>query len=59
MITLSTVDTHCENAIKHGDYPEHLWEFTPEDLVGFFEPYCENVKFELVGDYQMIYARKK
>lgn len=55
-IALSTVDTRCENAIKHGDYPEHLWEFDPEDLIKFFEPYGD-VEYTTVGDYHFIYCR--
>ena len=56
-IALSTVDTRCENAIKHGDYPEHLWEFEPEDLVEFFKPYGD-VEYTTVGDYHFIYCRQ-
>lgn len=55
-IALSTVDTRSENAIKHGDYPEHLWEFEPEDLVEFFKPYGD-VEYTTVGDYHFIYCR--
>jgi len=57
IITLSTVDTTSENAIKHGDYPEHLWSFDPEDLVGFFSPYGDT-EFSTVGDYQFIVCKK-
>jgi len=56
-ISLSTVNTHSANAIKHGDYPEHLWEFEPEDLIKFFEPYGR-AKYETVGDYHFIYCKK-
>jgi len=55
-VALSTVDTRSENAIKHGDYPEHLWEFEPEDLVEFFKPYGE-VEYTTVGDYHFVYCR--
>jgi ubiquinone/menaquinone biosynthesis C-methylase UbiE len=51
-VAISTVDTECENAKKHGDYPEHLWEFTKEDLLKFFP----NGKYETVGDYHFIYS---
>ena len=50
-ITLSTVDTECENAIAHGDYPEHLWEFTPRDLQSMFGP---GAKYTTVGDYHFL-----
>lgn len=56
VVALSTVDTRCENAIKHGDYPEHLWEFEPKDLIEFFLPYGE-VEYTTVGDYHFIYCR--
>jgi len=46
-VAISTVDTKCENAIKHGDYPEHIWEFEIEDL----EKYG---KYEQCGDYHMV-----
>lgn len=55
-IALSTVDTNCENAVKHGEYIEHLWEFTPEDLISFFKPYG-NTQYRVVGDYHFIYCR--
>lgn len=54
-VTISTVNPHCENAIKHGDYPEHLWEFTPDELVEFFAP---RASFKYVGDYMFIERRK-
>lgn len=57
-VALSTVDTNSENAKKHGDYAEHLWEFTPEDLIGFFEPFGET-QYLTVGDYHFIYCKKK
>lgn len=57
-VALSTVDTECENAKKHGEYPEHLWEFTSLDLLSFFSPYGK-ASYELVGDYHFIYLQKK
>lgn len=56
MLSLSTVNPHCENA-KNRDYPEHLWEFTPEELVGFFLSFGET-RYEVVGDYHFIYCKK-
>lgn len=58
-VALSTVDTKSENAIKHGDYIEHLWEFEESDLIDFFKPFCSDVEFCYVGDYMMIYAITK
>lgn len=56
-ISLSTVDTHCENAIKHGPYPEHIFEFEPKDLIDMFKPYG-NPRFEQVGDYYVLHTHK-
>lgn len=56
-VCISTVNTKSENAIKHGDYPEHLWEFEPEDLISFFKPYGDTT-YEVCGDYHMIYCKK-
>ncbi len=52
-LAISTVDTQCEDAIRHGDYPEHLWSFDPEDLLKYFSPFGK-AEFRTVGDYQMI-----
>lgn len=56
-IVISTVDTNCPDAIAHGDYPEHLWEFTPDDLIGMFSGFGET-EYRVVGDYHFIYCRK-
>lgn len=55
-IVLSTVNNHCENA-KKLEYPEHIWEFTPGDLLGFFEPFGK-AEYKVVGDYHFIYFEK-
>jgi SAM-dependent methyltransferase len=55
-VTLSTVDTNCENAKKR-EYPEHIWEYTPEDLIAFFSPHGVTT-YEVVGDYHFIYSIK-
>lgn len=56
LISLGTVDTNCSNARKL-EYPEHLWEFTPDDLIGFFKPFG-NTQYTTVGDYHFIYCKK-
>ena len=56
-ITLSTVDTNCANAIKHGPYPEHTWEFEPLDLALMFAQYGES-KHSYVGDYHFIECKR-
>ena len=55
-VTLSTVDTHCENAKLHGEYPEHIWEFEPKDLLDFFG---SGATYTTVGDYHFIDCVKK
>ena len=55
-ITLSSVDTECENAKKR-NYPEHLWEFEPIDLVLMFAPYGET-KHSYVGDYHFVECKR-
>lgn len=54
-VTLSTVNTKCINAINHGEYVEHLWEFEPEDLL---EMFGDGAEFSYVGDYQFIFYGK-
>lgn len=56
-ISLSTVDTTSEDAIKHGEYPEHLWSFEDKDLIEMFSVYGF-VDFLICGDYQVIHCRK-
>ena len=52
-LVISTVNPDCEDAIKHGDYPEHLWSFTRQELIDLFSPYGRT-KYRLIGDYHMI-----
>lgn len=56
-ITLSTVNTQSANAIRHGPYPEHTWEFEPADLVDMFAPFGKTVH-SYVGDYHFIECQK-
>ena len=59
IVTLSTVDTKCDNAIAHGDYPEHIWEFEIEDLEKLFnKAKFKSVLSSYVGDYLFIEAVK-
>lgn len=53
-VALSTVDTKCPNALKR-EYPEHLWEFEPTELLGFFSPWG-TATYEVVGNYHFIYV---
>lgn len=56
-LTISTVDTKSENA-KKKDYPEHLWEFTPRDLLEMFNKVGEAEHYYL-GDYHIVNCRVK
>jgi len=56
-LVISTLDDTCEAAQAHGDYPEHLWSFTPDELLAYFKPYG-NPSYKTVGHYHMIYCRK-
>lgn len=53
----STVNPECEDAKRHGDYPEHLWQFEPAELVAMFSQYGPTAYRE-VGDYHFIETRK-
>lgn len=57
-ITLTTVDTESEAAKLHGVYPEHIWEFTANDLVKLFKPYGET-NHSLVGNYHFVECNTK
>jgi 2-polyprenyl-3-methyl-5-hydroxy-6-metoxy-1,4-benzoquinol methylase len=56
-MVISTVDTHCGNAIKHGPYPEHIWEFEPVDLIDLFAPHGDP-HYEVFGDYHVIECKR-
>lgn len=54
-VTMSTVNPNCQNAQKHGEYPEHLWEFHPHELVAMFDP---GALYKRVGDYHFVERKK-
>lgn len=56
-IIISTLIAECDAAIAHGDYPEHLWSFTPADLIGFFSPYGPT-RYWAVGHYHFVEMKK-
>lgn len=56
-MVISTVNTKCPNAIAHCDYPEHVWEFEPEDLIRMFAPFGKPYYF-LLGDYHMLECQR-
>lgn len=55
-LTISTVNTVSDNAIKHGEYPEHLWEFEPNDLLEMFNKVGE-AEHHYFGDYHIVNCR--
>lgn len=57
-VTVSTVNTKSANAIRHGPYPEHMWEFTSGELIDMFSPFGKT-GYEMVGDYHCIFCNRK
>lgn len=53
----SSFDDRSPAAAVHGDYPEHLWGFDPEELIALFQPYGQT-DYVRVGDYHGIQCRK-
>jgi SAM-dependent methyltransferase len=56
-VIIGTLNDKCDAAIAHGEYPEHLWSFTPDDLVGFLAPYGSTTYWE-VGHYHFVACLK-
>ena len=56
-VIIGTLNDKCDAAIAHGEYPEHLWSFTPDDLVGFLTPYGSTTYWE-VGHYHFVQCSK-
>jgi len=56
MMIISTVDPDCEDS-KGKEYPEHIWQFTPEDLINLFKPYGEP-QYRRVRNYDCIFCRR-
>lgn len=56
-LVISTLNTRCKKAKQH-EYPEHIWDFTPEDLIKLFKPFGIT-QYKLVGNYHVIYCQKK
>lgn len=56
MIIIGTVDTESEDA-KKIIYPEHVWEFTSEDLIDLLSPYGKT-RYKVVGNYHFVYCHK-
>lgn len=56
-LMISTLDPD-HPGIDQREYPEHLWKFAPEDLIGFFTKYGKTKYFK-VGPYHFIHCVKK
>jgi 2-polyprenyl-3-methyl-5-hydroxy-6-metoxy-1,4-benzoquinol methylase len=56
-IIISTLIAECDAAIRHGDYPEHLWAFTPAELIAAFET-IGPTEYRTVGDYHIVSCKK-
>lgn len=53
-LTVSTVDMRCDDAIRNGVvYPEHVWEFTPDSLLGLFT-WCGDAYYWRYGNFHMV-----
>lgn len=56
LLIIGTVDPHCEDG-KHLEYPEHLWEFTPAELVELLSMHGA-ATYRRVGNYDYVYCIK-
>jgi len=54
-LVISTVNTNSLDAKKR-EYPEHLWEFEPSDLMTLFMPYGKT-EYATVGNYHLIFCQ--
>lgn len=52
-VIIGTLNDKCDAAIAHGEYPEHIWSFTPDDLVGFLAQFGSTTYWE-VGHYHFV-----
>jgi ubiquinone/menaquinone biosynthesis C-methylase UbiE len=55
-IIIGTVDPDCQDS-QGIEYPEHLWQFTPEDLVDLLSKYGPT-KYERIGNYDHVVCQK-
>lgn len=59
LIIIGTVDPNCEDSIRNKvEYPEHLWQFMPNDLWTLVAPYGD-AHYKRVGNYDFVYCQKK
>lgn len=55
-MVISTLDPN-HPGIEHREYPEHLWEFTPEDLTTLFMEYGIT-SYSKIGPYHFILCKR-
>jgi ubiquinone/menaquinone biosynthesis C-methylase UbiE len=62
-IVIGTVDPHCSDSVRNGCvYPEHLWEFTSDDLIALLLPHSAlgtMPRYWRVGNYDFVRAERR
>jgi ubiquinone/menaquinone biosynthesis C-methylase UbiE len=59
-LIIGTVDPECEDSIRNRvEYPEHLWQFTKDDLCEMVSKVCRYAAYARVGNYDFVYGRVK
>lgn len=56
-ISISVLNASSPGAIVHGDYPEHLYEIEPGELLGYLAA-IGLAEYEPVGNYHIFHCRK-
>jgi ubiquinone/menaquinone biosynthesis C-methylase UbiE len=57
-LIIGTVDPECEDS--HGiEYPEHLWQFTPDELRDLVGEVCSISEYYRVGNYDFVLGMGK
>lgn len=57
LMIISTVDPDCEDS-RGVKYPEHIYQFTKEDLLEMFSQYGKST-YKRVGNYDCIFSRRR
>lgn len=55
-LSCSTLDMSSEAAQAHGDYPEHIFSFTGDDLIALFSP-VGRAEHRQVGNYHIVHCQ--
>lgn len=56
LMLISTVDPDCEDS-KGIEYPEHIWQFTKDDLLDLFKGYGQS-EYSRIGNYDCVCCRR-